>query len=248
MGCPSGLSITLLSTICFVYAAALDPGGTKSRAKHTAAGEPLLALLGELLASSGGGGTWAGSTAQPSIPPTAVELLLQLMTGQRLYGRNCGPNQFNDRYVDDLDHCCFVHDKCHEQPEQQAQYKYCSLDHPTFDAFLQNFGVACECDAAFNKCVSAVRRQCDGLAVAGHERECRLVHAYKLSKAADMQMAFEFLDTCAQCPPASQARQTGSSSSDQSGSAEGTAEEVAAAGQASEAAASSHGGSRLDEL
>jgi hypothetical protein len=196
--------------------------GAKSRAEHTAAADPLPALLGELLAISGGGGTWAGSTAQPSIPPTAVESLVQLMTGQRLYGRNCGPNQFNDRYVDDLvrcsapqphfplallalpwpsaritesnaslwgspgspphmtpatrallgvaplagrlpgshagtsyvtvpaslpmpaskqDHCCFLHDKCHEQPEQQAQYKYCSLGHPTFDAFLQNFGV-----------------------------------------------------------------------------------------------------------
>lgn len=162
------------------------------------------------------------------------------MTGQRLYGRNCGPNQFNDRYVDDLvrcsapqphfplallalpwpcaripytftsahelpsllgspgsppdmttattallgvaplagqltgsragtsyvtvpaslsmpaskqDHCCFVHDKCHEQPEQQAQYKYCSLDHPTFDAFLQNFGVC-----ALQPCLASLAR------------------------------------------------------------------------------------------
>jgi hypothetical protein len=108
--------------------------------------------------------------------------------------------------------------------------------------------VACECDAAFNKCVSAVRRQCDGLAVADHERECRLVHAYKLSKAADMLMAFEFLDTCAQCSPASQALQADSSSSKQSGGAGGNAEEVAAAGQVSEAAASSLGGLRLDEL
>lgn len=176
--------------------------------------------LGSLFGGAGGGESGGASFS-------LIESLLQLALGQPIYGKNCGPSVASDTYIDDLvrvasapggaicpptpaplrpriwmqDHCCHIHDLCHQQPEQQAAYRYCEMGNPGLDTFLRSFGVACQCDAALVRCIDRVRGRCDSLP-SEQRGGCRARNAYKLSKAADIHLAFTFLDNCAKCPAA----------------------------------------------
>lgn len=127
--------------------------------------------------------------------------LVELLTGRSIYGKNCGPTTFSTTWVDELDRCCYDHDRCYERRLAQgaaAGPKYLvNFKIPYTTITIKRGGpFFCDCDLALATCARAKQADCDrktGLQWA----RCRAAWMY--TKAGDIAAAFTLLRSYNRC-------------------------------------------------